>query len=155
LTANDVKKLHGQRTGTAEWDIGETARNAMPSFWGWPDQYVQVLRRQERLEWSTTGILLTSLTPKAGVDVDIVLWYRGPRPGHAAEHRLGVRPRPKLIKAAPDDFDTTSLVVLERLPPDRNHTFLIQLLTKQDPGYEDYEQYLLYARPQHRYGYGM
>ena len=154
LTANDVNKLHGITSGTAEWDIGITARNERPAFWGWPDRYARVVRTLPRLEWQVTGSLRSSLTGDEGVDIEISLWLREERPGHAAEHRLRIGPREMLDKAMPSSFDTTSLVVLERLPAGRTHTFHVQLLTKQDPEYEDFLAYLTQTRPQHRYGYG-
>jgi hypothetical protein len=153
LTENDVNKLHGRIPGTAEWDIGETARNATPEFWGWPDQYENVQRRQERLEWATNGLLRSSTT-RVEHEVEVVLWHREPREGHAAEHRLRIGPRTSLVEATPDEFDTTSLVVIERLPEGADHTFFIQLLTEADPEFADYERYLHHERPQHRYGYG-
>jgi len=154
LTANDVNKLHGRTPGTAEWDIGETARNAMPAFWGWPDEYEEVQRRLVRLEWATRGIVRSSTTGVNGQEIDVVLWYREPREGHAAEHRLRIGPRQVLIEATPDAFDTNSLVVVERLQEGSEHTFLVQFLTDADPEYADYARYLRYERPQHRYGYG-
>ena len=157
LTRNDVNKLHGVTPGTAEWDIGMTARSEIPEFWGWPDEYTEVLRRLPRLEWRTTGTLRSSVTGKAGVDVEIVLWFREERSGttpHPAEHRLRIGPRQLLVDATPDDFDTESLVVLERLPRGRIHTFVVQLLTTKDPEYSHYVPYLTQSRPRHRYGYG-
>lgn len=154
LTANDVNKLHGITPGTAEWDIGVTARDARPHFWGWPNQYADIVRQIPRLEWQTAGSLRSSLTGEAGVGIDFVLWFREQRPGHAAEHRLRIGPGPTLVNATPNEFDTTSLVVVERLPAGRPHTFMVHLLTNQDVGYNDYQQYLAYDRPQHRYGYG-
>ena len=154
LTANDVNKLHGVTPGTAEWDIGVTARNAQPAFWGWPDQYAEVVRTLPRLEWRTTGSLCSSLTGNQGIDVDISIWFREERPRHAAEHRLRIGPQSTLVNATPNSFDTTSLVVLERLPVGRTHTFIVQLLTEQDAVYDDYLLYLTEDRPRHRYGYG-
>ena len=154
LTANDVNKLHGITPGTAEWDIGVTARNARPGFWGWPDRYANVIRTLPRLEWRMTGSLRSSLTGDEGVDVEISIWYREERPGHAAEHRLRIGPRATLVNATPNNFDTTSLVVIERLPVGRTHAFFVQLLITQDPGYNDYFRYLTQDRPRHRYGYG-
>ncbi len=154
LTQNDVNKLRGNTPGTAEWDIGKTARNAMPTFWGWPDEYSSVVRQRKRLEWASKGVLRSSSTSSSGVEVDIVLWHRQQRPGHAAEHRLRIGPRATLVDATPSGFRTDSLVVLERLPAGGNHTFLVQLLTRHDPEYNDYVRYLRYKRPQHRYGYG-
>ena len=154
LTANDVNKLHGVTPGTAEWDIGVTARNARPTFWGWPHQYAKVVRRLPRLEWQTAASLRSSVTGVEGVDVEVSLWFREQRPKHAAEHRLRIGPGAALVNATPNDFDTTSLVVVERLPEGRSHTFLVQLLTSQDAEYKDYRQFLTQDRPQHRYGYG-
>ena len=154
LTANDVNKLHGITLGTAEWDIGVTARNAQPAFWGWPNRYANIVRRLPRLEWQVTGSLRSSLTGEAGQDIEVVLWFREERPGHAAEHRLRIGPKGTLVNATPNNFDTTSLVVLERLPVGRTHAFLVHLITNGDPGYDDYLPYLTQNRPQHRYGYG-
>ena len=154
LTVNDVNKLHGITPGTAEWDIGVTARNARPAFWGWPDRYANIVRTLPRLEWQVAGSLRSSLTGDEGVDVEVSLWFREERPGHAAEHRLRIGPKAALVNATPNSFDTTSLVVLERLPVGRTHTFFVQLLTKQDAGYADYLPYLTQDRPRHRYGYG-
>ena len=154
LTGNDVNKLRGLTPGTAEWDIGVTARNARPAFWGWPDRYANVVRTLPRLEWQVRGSLRSSLTGDEGVDVGISLWFREERPGHAAEHRLRIGPGPTLVSATPNSFDTTSLVVLERLPVGRTHTFFVQLLTRQDAGHDDYLPYLTQNRPRHRYGYG-
>ena len=154
LTGNDVNKLRGMTLGTAEWDIGETARDERPAFWGWPDEYANVVRRLARPEWRVAGSLRSSSTALAGEDVDVVLWFREGREGHAAEHRLRIGPKGTLVDAIPDGFDTTSLVVLERLPAGRDHTFLVHLLTNGDPGYDEYAGYLNRDRPQHRYGYG-
>ena len=154
LTENDVNKLHGRTSGTPEWDIGVTARNERPAFWGWPNQYANVVRTLARLEWASTGLLRSSATGPAGVGIEVMLWFREQRPGHAAEHRLRIAPRPALTGATPANFDTTSLVVIERLPPGRPQTFLLQLLTNQDPEYVDYAAYLARNRPRHRYGYG-
>ena len=92
LTENDVNKLRGNTPGTAEWDIGVTARNVRPGFWGWPDSYGNAVQGLERLEWRAAGSLWSSLTGEAGQGVEIVLWFREARDGHAAEHRLMVRP---------------------------------------------------------------
>ena len=154
LTQNDVNKLRGQTPGTAEWDIGVTARDAMPEFWGWPQEYARIERQQVRQEWTTSGILRSASTSIDGTDVEIVVWYRAERPGHAAEHRLQIRPRGRLIEALPPGFDISSLVVLERLPLLKPQTFLVRLLTRYDPEYSDFVRYLTNQRPQHRYGYG-
>lgn len=154
LTVNDVNKLQGRTPGTAEWDIGETARDAMPQFWGWPEEYATVQRRQERLEWATRGVVRSSKTGGTGREIEVVLWFREPREGHAAEHRLRIGPRPVLVEVTPETFNTTSLVVVERLPRGGDYTFLVKLLTDSDPEYVDYARYLRHNRPQHRYGYG-
>ena len=154
LTANDVNKLQGVTPGTPEWDIGETARNAMPDFWGWPDKYSTVVRQRERLEWTSRGLLRSSSTQGSGVEVEIVIWHREQRPGHAAEHRLNIRPRATLLEVTPKEFNTDSLVVIERSPADRDYTFLVHLLTRNDVEYNDYSGYLRHTRPKHRYGYG-
>ena len=154
LTANDVNKLQGLTPGTAEWDIGKTARDAMPTFWGWPDAYKHARHGRNRLEWKSKGILRSSSTSGSGVEVDIVIWHREQRPQHAAEHRLRIGPGPTLLNATPPGFNTNSLVVLERFPADREQTFLVHLLTTDDAEYDDYFRYLRHVRPNHRYGYG-
>ncbi len=154
-TGNDVNKLLGHTPGTAEWDIGETARDAMPGFWGWPDEYEPVMRTVERLEWATRGLLRSSETPLEGVAVDVVLWHREARPGHAAEHRLRIGPRATLSQATPAGFDTDCLIVVERLSaPGGAIPFHVRLLAPTDPEYSDYAKYLTTERPQHRFGYG-
>ena len=154
LTQTDVNRLRGNATGTAEWNIGVNARTARPGFWGWPDLYENAEGGPQRLEWRVAGSLRSAVTGEAGEGVDIVLWFREARPRHAPEHRLRVGPRQTLLRATPDNFDTTSLVVVERLPNDRNRRFLIRLLTAGDPGYEDFFPYLAVNRPGHRFGYG-
>ena len=154
LTQTDVNRLRGNTAGTAEWNIGVAARTARPGFWGWPDLYENAEDGLQRLEWRVAGSLQSAVTGEAGEDVDIVLWFREARPGHAAEHRLRVGPTQTLLRATPDNFDTASLVVVERLPNDRNQRFLIRLLTAGDPGYEDFFPYLAVNRPGHRFGYG-
>ena len=142
LTENDVKKLHGITSGTAEWDIGVTTRNERPAFWGWPDQYKEVVRKLSRLEWLASGSLRSSITGEEGVDVEVCLWFREKRPQHAAEHRLRIGPRANLVNATPSNFDTSSLVVLELLPKGSTHTFRVQLLTNRDTGFHDYLPHL-------------
>ena len=149
-----MNKLHGETEGTAEWDIGVTARNAQPAFWGWQDRYDEVVHIRPRLEWRTNGLLWSSQTGEEGVDVEVCLWYREQRPNHAAEHRLRIGPKSQLVDATPDNFDTTSLVVLERLPEGGTHTFGVRLLTSQDTGFHDFMPYLQEKRPKHRFGYG-
>lgn len=154
LTANDVAKLQGEQVGTFEPDLGETARDQFPAFWGWPDQYEVVRRQVERQEWSTNGRLISSQTPPEGVPVEVMLWFREPRPDHAAEHRVRLGPIGEVRDSAPPDFDTDGLVVVERAPEGSDHDFVVRLVTPEDHGYEDFASYLRHERPQHRFGYG-
>lgn len=150
LTKTDVAKLHGA-AGTFEPNIGRVARDQFPGFWGWPDKYVFT---GERKEWRTRGKLFSSLTGPQGVDITITLWYREPRPDHAEEHRIGLGPISTVRSVTPDDFDTTSLMVVEGLEEDGEQRFLIRLVTATDPEYGDYSSYLTEIRPHHRFGYG-
>lgn len=154
LTENDVNKLMGLTPGTAEWDIGQTARDQSPLFWGWPTKYERVERQRVRLEWNCSGVLFSSSTSGLGVFVEIVLWFREQREGHAAEHRVRIGPRSRLLNAVPQGFNTNSLVVLERSPNSIIHDFKVHLLTSNDSNYELYSQFLQHNRPRHRYGYG-
>jgi hypothetical protein len=153
LTENDVRKLVGHQVGTFEPDIGETARDRFPSFWGWPDEYSLITRRDSRYEWAARGRLFSSAA-SAGVDVQVMLWYREERPGHAAEHRLRLGPIGVVRAAAPPAFDEDSLVILERAASASGYDFIVRLLTPGDPGHTDYAAYLAVMRPRHRYGYG-
>ena len=154
LTENDVNKLRGLTPGTAEWDIGQTARNQSPMFWGWPTKYERIERQIVRLEWQCSGVLYSSSTSGLGVYVEIVLWFREQRQGHAAEHRIRIGPRQRLLNALPQGFSTDSLVVIERSPSSTNHDFKVHLLTNEDSDYDFYSQFLQHSRPRHRYGYG-
>jgi hypothetical protein len=89
-----------------------------------------------------------------GEDVEVMLWYRPERPGHAAEHRLRLGPIGVVRAATPPAFDENSLVILERGASASGYDFIIRLLTPGDPGYSDYAAYLTEMRPRHRYGYG-
>lgn len=153
LTENDVRKLVHGATGTFEPDIGETARDRYPAFWGWPEEYVNVTRTLSREEWAARGRLFSSLRPD-GVDVEVMLWFRPVRPGHAAEHRLRIGPIGTVRAATPRAFDTDSLLVLERAPATSSYDFTLRLITPSDPGYDDFAAYLTHQNPQHRYGYG-
>jgi hypothetical protein len=153
LTENDVRKLVGGGTGTFEPDIGETARDRYPSFWGWPDNYILITRTLAREEWPARGRLF-SAAAVGGEDVEVMLWYRPERPGHAAEHRLRLGPIGVVRAATPPAFDENSLLILERGASASGYDFIIRLLTPYDPGYSDYAAYLTEIRPRHRYGYG-
>lgn len=161
LTANDVAKIRGDQTGTFEPDLGMTARNSLPGFWGWPARYVFVTRKQKtRLEWAARGRAFSSVMP-GGIDVEVMQWVRAARaaaPGqqrsHAAEHRLRIGPQPVFAQVLPPGFGVTSLVIIERLPEDEPHEYRVMLLAAGEPGYEDYSHYLVTTRPEHRFGYG-
>lgn len=153
LTANDVEKLHGRQVGTFEPDLGQTARDRFPAFWGWPGEYQEVVHQLPRLEWKPSAVLYSSETT-SGIDIIVTLWFREARPGHAAEHRIGLAPISEVRQVVPPTFDTSSLVVVERAPTDSPHTFSIRLLTEDDQEYGDFASYLTVTRPQHRYGYG-
>jgi hypothetical protein len=154
LTPNDVLKLQGERPGTFEPDLGEMARDRFPGFWGWQLEYEEVERRLIRLEWRPTGRLFSSVAPPDGIPIVLTLWFRESRPGHAAEHRLGIGPIGDVRQATPLDFDTTSLLVVERAPEEAEYAYVVRLITQREPAYEDYASYLIVARPRHRFGYG-
>lgn len=154
LTPNDIDKLHGRQVGTFEPDLGETARDRYPSFWGWPTSYRTVTRILPRDEWEASGRLLSSQTGPNGAHVTVMLWYRPEREGHAAEHRLRIGPISTVRSVVPPGFDTESLVIVEREPPDATYDFTIRLLTKTDAGYADYRTHLTVSRPRHQFGYG-
>lgn len=154
LTGNDVEKLHGRTPGTFEPDLGETARDTYPAFWGWPDEYITVTRQLPRQEWKAEARLISSLSSSAGAPVTITLWYREARPGHAAEHRLGLSPIPDVRGVVPPNFDTSSVLIVERAPEEADHVFVVRLLMSSDLGYSDFASHLTEGRPQHRFGYG-
>lgn len=154
LTANDIEKLHGRRPGTFEPDLGETARNRFPAFWGWPAMYEEVVRQLPRREWKVKARLVSSLTEPDGVEMMVTLWYREARPGHPAEHRLGLGPIGVVRMAIHPAFDANGVIVVQRAATTADHQFVVRLLTAQDPGYQDFRTYLMEDRPQHRFGYG-
>ena len=154
LTPNDVAKLQGQQIGTFEPDLGRSARDTYPGFWGWPDEYNQVVRRLPRQEWEAKARLISRLTPPEGVEVTLMLWYREPRPDHLEEHRMRFGPIGVVREAVPDEFDSSSLVVFERAPTDGPYDYVVRLLTNADPGFADYASYLTETRAGHRFGYG-
>ena len=153
LTPNDVGKLRGNTPGTYETDLGEIARDSYPSFWGWPDRYNEVVRKKSRLEWKARARLFSSEKPQ-GIPVTVTLWYRESRPGHAAEHRMGLGPINRVRAAVPPSFDTSSLMVVERAPQSSDYDFIVRLITANDPDYADFAAYLTEERPEHRHGYG-
>jgi len=160
LTANDVAKLQGEQVGTFEPDLGEMARDRFPSFWGWPDEYQPVMRRRTRDEWAASGRLISSLSPPHGIPVNVMLWHREAREGtvekqgHAAEHRIGLGPIGDIRAVVPAEFDTSSLLVVERASADTDGDFIVRLITLSDVGYEEFRQYLDVERPEHQFGYG-
>lgn len=153
LTENDVRKLVMHAQGTFEPDIGQTARDRYPGFWGWPDEYEVVERTLPRQEWAARGRLFSSEAP-SGVEIEVMLWYRDERPSHAAEHRLRLGPIGVVREATPAHFDENSLLVIERASASSTDDFVVRLLTDEDPGYVDFSGYLTEARPAHSYGYG-
>ena len=154
LTANDVMKLNCLRPGTFEPDLGETARDRYPAFWGWPDMYAQVTRRLTRLERQVQARLFSSTTPVAGRAINVMLWFREARVGHAAEHRFRPGPIDVVRQSVPPLFDTSSLLVVEQAPLDVGYGYVVRFITSADPGYTDFVTYLTEQRPEHRFGYG-
>jgi HKD family nuclease len=154
LTPNDVAKLHGRTPGTFEPDLGETARNRFPAFWGWSDRYKQVVRRELRLEWRASALLLSSRTPVLGVRVETILWYRPEREGHLPEHRIRIGPIGTLRKYVPENFDTASLLVVERGSAGVGYDFIVRFIASNDPAYVSFSRYLSDHRPGHSFGYG-
>jgi len=154
LTLNDIEKLHGNRPGTFEPDLGRNARDTFPSFWGWPHEYHEVTRQLSRMEWEAPARLVSNRTSPDGVEIALMLWYREPRPNHLEEHRWRPGPIGTVRSVVPPDFDEESLVVFERLPAEEGDGFLIRLLTTDDPGYADFRTYLTETRAGHRFGYG-
>ena len=154
LTANDVMKLNGLRPGTFEPDLGETARDQYPAFWGWPDLYAQVTRRLSRLERQVQARLFSSATPIAGRAINVTLWFREARVEHAPEHRFRPGPIDVVRQSVPPSFDITSLLVVEQAPSDAGYGYVVRFITAADPGYPDFLTYLTEQRPEHRFGYG-
>jgi hypothetical protein len=153
LTANDVDKLHGDQVGTFEPDLGEMARDQFPSFWGWPDRYATVVRQLPRDEWAASGRLTSSSAPD-GVDVEVMLWYREERPGHAAEHRIRLGPIGAVRAAVPPGFDVNGVLVVTRAPDGAERDFDLRLLAVGEPDHAAYAAHLTVDRPAHRFGYG-
>ncbi|HET8863461.1 MAG TPA: phospholipase D family protein [Solirubrobacterales bacterium] len=149
LTSNDVAKLHGG-AGTLEPDLGLRAREQSPEFWGWPDLFHEVVHALPRHQRSIDARLFSNKTGVSGVPVELVIWFREARPGHAAEFRF----RPARLKGdetiVPDGFDENSVVVFER----DGDGFDLLLVTEDDLRYRDYAKLLVTERPAHRYGYG-
>lgn len=150
LTPNDVAKLHGEQTGTFEPDLGLAARDEDPEFWRWPDAFTRVVRTLPRFERSESVTLRSRVTGPGGITVELVVWFREERPGHPAEFRLSPRPISAVRDAVPDDFDETSLLVVDAAGDE----LALSLLTAQDPQYGEYQDLLSVIKPAHRYGYG-
>ncbi len=160
LTTNDVAKILGNQVGTFEPDLGITARDELPGFWGWPNRFVTVTRTLTREEWAARARVFSSSAPR-GVNIEFMLWFRDARPpsatdprSHAAEFRFRVAPKATFLSALPVGFGVTSLVVIERLPDVAAYDFRIGIISPGEPEYADYSRYLTHVRPQHRYGYG-
>lgn len=150
LTPNDVAKLHGHQTGTFEPDLGLAARDENPEFWGWPDSFSRVVRTLTRFERAEQVDVISRATGPAGITANLVIWFREERPGHPAEFRLSPRPISTVRVAVPDDFDDTSVLVVEK----SNGSFVIRLVTSADPDYDAYASVISVVKPAHRYGYG-
>jgi hypothetical protein len=160
LTPNDVAKILGDQVGTFEPDLGVTARDELPGFWGWPNRFVTVTRELPREEWAARARAFSSAAP-AGIGVEFMQWFRAARPrtaadprAHAAEHRFRIGPRGTFQSALPSGFGVTSIVVIERLPDGAAHDFRIGVIAHGEPEHADYSRYLTHVRPRHRYGYG-
>ncbi len=160
LTPNDIAKILGAQVGTFEPDLGVTARDELPGFWGWPNRFVAVTRQQTREEWPARAKAFSSAVP-AGIDVEFMQWFRAARPPtaadprpHAAEHRFRIGPKAAFRAALPPTFGVTSLVVIERMLDDAGYDFLIRVIAQGEPEYADYSRYLTNVRPGHRFGYG-
>jgi len=152
LTENDLLKARRQRTGTWEPDLGLMARNAHPAFWGWPDEYQRVPGTNTR-QWNSVASFHSRKLPEGTVQ-SVRLWFRPGRPGHAAEHRLRPATRVKDL-VFPAEFDTNSLMVVQRMPGESEVAFRVDFLLPGDAGYDDYAGYLTERRPKHRFGYGI
>jgi hypothetical protein len=160
LTPNDVAKILGNQVGTFEPDLGVTARDELPDFWGWPNRFVTVTRQQRRDEWAARGRAFSSAAPR-GVDIEFMQWFRAGRPAtttdprpHAAEHRFRIGPKGRFHAALPENFGVTSLIVVERMPGEAAYDFRVTVIAQNEPEYADYARYLTHVRPGHRYGYG-
>ena len=150
LTQNDVLKALRRRPGTWEPDLGLTARDEHPQFWGWPNKYTPV-SSSDRMEWHTQAIYYSCILPRGMID-SLRLWFRPQRPSHAPEHRF--RPAASVKDLViPTAFDTQSLMVVQRLPENSDVAFRVEFILPEDPGYKDYSRYLTTERPQHKFGY--
>jgi hypothetical protein len=150
LTSNDVAKLHGEQRGTLEPDLTLGARDQNPGFWGWPGQFRRVVHTLPRDQRTTQSRLFSNKTGALGAPIELVIWFREERPGHAAEFRFrpgGLKGNKALV---PDEFDEDSLVVFEPAGNDYN----LLLVTQADARYSEYAALLTTKRPAHRYGYG-
>jgi hypothetical protein len=159
LTPNDVAKILGHQVGTFEPDLGVTARDELPGFWGWPNRFVTVTRKLPREEWAARARVFSSAA-RTGT-IEFMLWFRAARPpsaadprAHAAEFRFRIGPKGTFQSALPLGFGVTSLVVIERLPDDTAYDFRIGVIAEGEPEHADYSRYLTHVRPQHSYGYG-
>ena len=157
LTANDVAKLvpdddgdYGE--GTFEPDIGLAVRDLHPGFWGWPDNFTPVKRTLIREEWSASARLFSSVEP-SGVEIEVMLWFREARPGHAAEFRLRPGPVSVIRRATPSNFGTDGLLVIRRAEPDSSRDFVVRLIARDEPDRSVHDPYLSDQKPAHRYGY--
>ncbi len=161
LTPNDVSKILGHQVGTFEPDLGVTARDELPGFWGWPDRFGIVTRELlPREEWAARARAFSSAVP-AGVDVEFMQWFRAARPSnasdpkrHAAEHRFRIGPKARFRSALSLGFSVTSLIVIERMPDGTSFDFRVTTIAEGEPEYADYRRYLTHVRPRHSYGYG-
>lgn len=63
---------------------------------------------------------------------------------------MSPRPIASVRDVVPDDFDETSVLVIEK----EDGSFLLRLLTAQDPEYDEYDAIASVVKPAHRYGYG-
>jgi hypothetical protein len=157
FTANDVAKLvrndDGEyQSGTFEPDIGLAVRDLHPGFWGWPERFAAVRHKLVREEWPASARLFSSAEP-TGVDIEVVLWFREARPGHAAEFRLRPGPIPVVRDATPAGFGTDGLLAVRRMPAGSPHDFALKLIARGEPDWPEYEACLSDRKPAHRYGY--
>ena len=160
LTANDVAKILDKQVGTFEPDLGVTARNVLPGFWGWPEKFISVTRTKTRLEWAASARAFSSRKPQ-GVAIEFMQWFRASRGSpksterqHAAEHRFRIGPKSNFESALPKGFGVTSILVIERTQQREDYDFRISVYAKDEPEYKDFVRYLTVTRPGHQYGYG-
>ena len=160
LTGNDVAKALGNQVGTFEPDLGIMARDEMPEFWGWPNEFATVVHTKSREEWAARAIAFSTARP-AGVEIELMLWFREARPrsdenlkAHAAEFRFRPGTKAAFQSLLPIGFSVTSLVVIERLPEDEAYDFRLRIIAQGESGYDDYHGYLTRTRPGHQFGYG-